>query len=173
MGGSLYRQARGLGSDRVGVRGGRQSISKETTFNQDITGRERLRATLRDLASEVGHSLRKAGLMGQVVTLKLRLGGFETHTRQRRLPVASDSDAMLFQLAWELFICSPFVDRPIRLIGVGISDWGDGRGETLDLFASGADRERERRLYSMLDDAAERFGEGKLSLGVPTRKQNK
>jgi DNA polymerase-4 len=111
--------------------------------------------------------------MGQVVTLKLRLGGFETHTRQRRLPVASDSDAMLFQLAWELFICSPFVDRPIRLIGVGISDWGDGRGETLDLFASGADRERERRLYSMLDDAAERFGEGKLSLGVPTRKQNK
>jgi DNA polymerase-4 len=174
MGGSLYRQARGLGSDRVGVRGGRQSISKETTFNQDITDRERLRGTLRSLASEVGHSLRKAGLMGQVVTLKLRLGGFETHTRQRRLPVASDSDAMLFRLAWELFICSPFVDRPIRLIGVGISDWGDGRsGETLDLFASATGRERERRLYSMLDNAAERFGEGKLSLGVPTRKQNK
>ncbi|MCW8905481.1 DNA polymerase IV [Sedimenticola sp.] len=173
MGGSLYRQARGVSSDRVGVQGGRQSISKETTFNQDISDRDQLRATLRSLASEVGRSLRKAGLKCRVVTLKLRLGGFETHTRQCRLPVAGDLDATLFQVAWELFVTSSFVDRPVRLIGLGASEWGEGGDANLDLFASGENDERERRLYSMLDSATERFGKGKLSLGVLARKPKK
>ena len=173
MGGSLYRQARGVSSDRVGVQGGRQSISKETTFNQDISDQDQLRATLRSLASEVGRSLRKAGLKCRVVTLKLRLGGFETHTRQRRLPVAGDLDATLFRVAWELFVTSSFVDRPIRLIGLGASEWGEGGDANLDLFASGENDERERRLYSMLDNATERFGKGKLSLGILARKPKK
>lgn len=173
MGGSLYRQARGVSSDRVGEQGGRQSLSKETTFNEDITDLADLRATLRGLASEVGRGLRKAALKGSVVTLKLRLDGFETHTRQRRLPQPGDADAALFQVAWELFVSSPFVDRPVRLIGLGVSDWGDGENTNLDLFSSAESDERQRRLYSVLDNAAERFGKGKLSLGAPGGKSKK
>lgn len=173
MGGSLYRQARGLSSDRVGQQSGRQSLSKETTFNEDVTDREYLRTTLRGLASEVGRGLRKAGLQGSVVTLKLRLDGFETHTRQRRLPQPGDADALLFQVAWELFLGSPFADRPVRLIGLGASEWGEGNSANLDLFAPVEDDARQRRLYSMLDSAVERFGKGKLSLGAPVGKSKK
>lgn len=172
-GASLYRQARGISSDRVGEQIGRQSLSKETTFNEDITDRDHLRTTLRGLAAEVGRSLRKAGLKGWVVTLKLRLGGFETHTRQCRLPTPADMDAALFQVAWELFVTSPFADRPVRLIGLGISDWGNNQNTNLDLFACEERDNREQRLYSMLDSAAERFGNGKLSLGAPARKPKK
>jgi len=173
MGTSLYRQARGISSDRVGERVGRQSLSKETTFNEDVTDRDHLRATLRELSAEVGRSLRKAGLKGWVVTLKLRLGGFETHTRQCRLPTPADMDTALFQVAWELFVTSSFTDRPIRLIGLGISDWGNNENTNLDLFACEERDNRARRLYSMLDSAADRFGNGKLSLGAPARKLKK
>ncbi len=173
MAGNLYRQARGVSSDRVGERSGRQSVSKETTFERDITDKGQLRATLRILASEVGRSLRKAGLKGRVVTLKLRLGGFETHTRQRHLPAAGNGDAILFRTAWELFVTSPFASRPVRLIGLGVSDWGEAEGSNLDLFATEEEDERERRLYQVLDIATERFGKGTLSLGVPARKPKK
>lgn len=173
MGNSLYRQARGIASDRVGERGGRQSLSKETTFNQDIVDHDRLRTTLRELAADVGRGLRKAGLKGRVVTLKVRLDGFETHTRQRRLSAAADTDNTLFYVAWELFMSSPFVKRPIRLIGLGVSDWGENEPGNLDLFDSANDGERERRLYTLLDAATDRFGKGTLSLGVPIEKLKK
>jgi len=173
MGGSLYRQARGISSDRVGEQLGRQSLSKETTFNEDVTDQAQLRATLRGLAAEVGRGLRKAGLKGNVVTLKLRLGGFETHTRQRRLPTPGNADATLFRIAWELFQASSFAGRPVRLIGLGVSDWGDEEHRNLDLFNAAENDEREQRLYSMLDKAAERFGSGKLSLGAQIGKNKK
>lgn len=173
MGESLYRQARGVSSDRVGEQSGRQSLSKETTFNEDITDQEQLRATLRGLAAEVGRSLRQAGLKGNVVTLKLRLSGFETHTRQRRLSSPGNADATLFRVAWELFQSSAFVRRPVRLIGLGVSDWSDGAHTNLDLFDAVEDDERQERLYSMLDKATERFGNGKLSLGAPLGKNRK
>ena len=50
---SLYQQARGIASDRVGDAAARQSLSKETTFGVDVTDPRLLRDTLADLAAEV------------------------------------------------------------------------------------------------------------------------
>ncbi len=170
MGGGLYRQARGEASDYVGVRGERSSISKETTFGVDTNDLRKLRTTLRQLTAEVGRTLRSEGLKGQVVSIKVRLPGFETHTRQRRLALAEDRDAVLFTVAWELFVTSAQIGRPIRLIGMGVSDWGDSSGTTLDLFDSPHSSDRDHRLYNMMDEATDRFGKGKLSMGIPDKK---
>lgn len=161
----LFDQARGIASDRVGVQIGRQSISKETTFNEDETDQQRVRERLRLLASEVGHIARRKGLKGRVVTLKIRLDGFESHTRQRRISVASNADGEIFEVAWELYRASGYGGRPVRLIGVGISDWSEGEPMG-DLFDKPDQRKRTDRLYNTLDEVAEKFGEGKLSLGL-------
>ncbi|MCW8890957.1 MAG: DNA polymerase IV [Sedimenticola sp.] len=170
MAGSLYRQSRGLASDQVGNRSERASLSKETTFNEDVTDLRLLRSTLRRLCSEVGHSLRREGLKGQVVSIKIRLPGFETHTRQRRLALADDLDSTLFSVAWALFQSSGFMGKPIRLIGIGISDWGENSGANLDLFSGESETGQDRRLYHMLDEASDKFGKGALSLGLPDKK---
>lgn len=170
MGGGLYRQARGEASAHVGVRGERSSISKETTFGEDTKDLRKLRDTLRQLTAEVGRTLRREGLKGQVVSIKVRLPGFETYTRQRRLAFAEDRDSMLFTVAWELFATSGKMGQPIRLIGMGVSDWGEGSGTMLDLFDSTQPSDRDHRLYSMMDEATDRFGKGKLSLGIPDKK---
>ncbi len=99
----LYDQARGIASDHVGSQSGRQSISKETTFNQDETDPQRLRERLRILASEVGYIARRKGLKGRVVTLKIRLKGFRTYTRQRTINEASNVDGKIFGVAWNLY----------------------------------------------------------------------
>ncbi|MDF1530589.1 MAG: DNA polymerase IV [Sedimenticola sp.] len=167
---SLFRQARGLASDHVGVRRRRTSISKETTFRQDIVDLQRLRSTCRRLAADVGRSLRGEGLKGQVVSIKIRLSGFETHTRQRRLEAADDRDSTLFKVAWDLFQVSGYMGKPIRLIGLGVSDWGDNSGTNMDLFSEEPASDREQRLYSMMDEASDRFGKGVISLGIPEKK---
>ncbi|MES9885071.1 MAG: DNA polymerase IV, partial [Sedimenticola sp.] len=165
----LYHQARGFASDRVGATEGRRSISKETTFNSDVTDQRHLRERLRALSAEVGATARREGLKGRVVTLKLRLTGFETHTRQCRLPEATAADSVIFQQAWALYNSSDHVGRPVRLIGLGITAWDQGEVER-DLFDDPEKRHREKQLYSAIDQVKARFGRGKLGLGLERKK---
>ena len=163
----LYRQARGEASDRVGDGSPRRSISKETTFEQDLDDPQALHDTLLWLAAEVGWLARHKGLEGRVVTLKLRLAGFETHTRQRKLNAPTAADQRIFQSAWSLYQESGFTGRPVRLIGIGISGWDEGEPFQGDLFSPAEDHEREQRLYATLDRVGQRFGRGKLRVGLP------
>ena len=166
----LLRQAAGIASDRVGGSEGRKSISRETTFETDVLDEQRLRDVLLELASEVGRRVRREGLAGQRVTLKIRFSGFETHTRQRRLAAATHSDREIFRTARALYREARRPGRGVRLLGVGLADWGDGGGGQLDLFGSEEQTRREEALLRTLDRVAERFGSGKLRLGMP-RKQ--
>jgi DNA polymerase-4 len=93
---SLYQQARGIASDRVGERSPRKSLSKETTFAQDVTDPRVLRDTLRNLAATVAAKARQEGIGGRTVTFKIRFQGFETHTRQQRLVQCSGDARTLF-----------------------------------------------------------------------------
>ncbi|MCP4313526.1 MAG: DNA polymerase IV, partial [Bacteroidetes bacterium] len=141
-----------------------------TTFNQDETDPQRLKDTLRTLASEVGYIARRKGLKGRVITLKIRLKGFATHTHQQSINEASNVDAKIFQVAWDLYQKSGLVGQPVRLIGVGISDWRANSHQG-DLFDDPEEREREERLYATLDDVTEKFGKGTISMGLKIRNE--
>ena len=162
---SLYEQARGLASAAVGVKAPRKSISKETTFDRDVIDERLLRETLRELAAQVGRIARRKALSGTLVTLKIRLAGFETHQRQRRLRTGTNGDGEIFRTGWELYRTSGFVGRPVRLIGIGVSGWTSADAQT-DLFSDSPKQSRENRLYDTLDRVSERYGAGKLSLGM-------
>ena len=128
----LYDRACGLGSDEVGMRAPRKSLSKEVTFEKDVSDSGVLHDTLLRLAEDVGRGLRQEGRAGRTATLKIRLANFETHTRQRHLKEATDSDRVIFREAWNLFQTSGYAGRAIRLIGIGMSGLGRaGPGDTL------------------------------------------
>ncbi len=171
----LHDQARGIASDRVEPDQGRKSISKETTFNRDQDDPELLRETLQWAATEVGYLARREGLKGRVVTLKIRLENFETHTRQRRLDAPTDADKTILRTALALYRESGLAGRRVRLIGCGISGWED-EAETpqADLFAEGADApaggSREEKLYATLDRISEKFGRGSVKLGIARKR---
>ena len=166
----LLCQAAGIASDRVGGSEGRKSISKETTFESDLLDEGRLHDVLLELAAEVGRRARQEDLAGQRVTLKIRFSGFETHTRQRRLDAATHSDREIFRTASALYREARQPGRGVRLLGVGLADWGDGGCGQMDLFAPRERTQREEELWRTLDRVAERFGSGKLRLGMPGRR---
>ena len=167
----VHFQARGIADDHVHPATERKSISKETTFGEDVADAEILRDTLRWAAQEVGHLARHADRKGLVVTLKIRLRPFETHTRSRTLAVPTASDVEIFRTAWDLFQAEPWAGKPVRLIGLGISGWEADAGVQQDLFDTSAAESHpmEDRLDETLDAIREKFGRGTIQRGMNRR----
>ena len=165
-------QAMGVASDRVVPGRPRKSISKETTFEADVSAHTVLHDTLRDLAAEVAGSARREGLSAGLVTLKIRFRGFETHTRQHKLSAPSDDERDILRTAWQLFRGGGLPQKPVRLIGVGISGWAQQTLVQADLFDQPASTDANRRLLKTIDDVSEKFGKGMLRLGVARRDRN-
>ena len=169
---SFQQQALGIASSEMVPGRGRKSISKETTFEEDVREQEILRDTLHKLAAEVAKRARREQLSGAVVTLKIRFTGFETHTRQHKLPVPTHDERVILREAWALFLNGNLPSKPVRLIGVGISDWQQTETEPMqaDLFEQPKKREIDDRLLKTIDRVADRFGKGILQLGCTATK---
>jgi DNA polymerase-4 len=106
-------------------------------------------------------------LSGSVVTLKIRFTGFETHSRQHKMATPTHDERVILREAWSLFLHSNLPHKPVRLIGVGISDWQQAETEPTqaDLFDQPLERKRDKRLLETLDRVTDRFGKGVLQLG--------
>jgi DNA polymerase-4 len=167
----FHAQSLGLASSRVITARNRKSISKETTFGEDIEDRDTLHDVLRQLAADVAATARREDLAGSVVTLKIRFTGFETHTRQHKLPVPTHDERVILREAWTLFLNGNLPNKPVRLIGVGIIDWRQTETEPVqaDLFDQPQKREIDDRLLETIDRVADRFGKGMLQLGCAAK----
>ncbi len=98
-----------------------KSISVERTYEEDIVGLEALRTELFRHCHRLGWRLRRAGLAGRTVSLKVRLPDFRTFTRSETMPMSSDVPLHLYQASCRLLDRSGLASRPIRLLGVGVS----------------------------------------------------
>ena len=87
----LHARARGIDPRPVVPEHEAKSESAETTFARDTRDREFLKTMLLGHAERVGASLRRHGLRGRTVTLKVKFADFRQITRSRTLPEATDS----------------------------------------------------------------------------------
>jgi DNA polymerase-4 len=167
----VHLQSHGIADDRVHPATERQSISKETTFAEDVVDTEVLRDTLRWAAQEVGFLARHAACQGTLVTLKIRLHPFETHTRSRTLALPTADDRVIFDTAWAMYRADTHAGRAVRLIGLGLSGWAQAPVQP-DLFADLDTREEDHsddRLDATLDAIRRRFGRHCIQRGLSRR----
>jgi len=163
VGRMLWRRANGQGSQQLETEHQRKSISKETTFAHDVEDKARLRSVLHSLTEEVAATLRRRSEAARTVTLKLRYEDFETHTHSRTLPEPADLTATIFDTAARLLENHWTRNRPVRLIGVGVSNLMKGMVQE-DLFAEGNQVAAARRTAAV-DEIRERFGPDSLLTG--------
>jgi len=168
-GAELAERARGIDARPVQPEHEAKSISKETTFARDISDGAALRRTLRRLSADVGYRLRREGMRGLTVRVKLRWADFTTITRQTTLERPIDQDDELYAAALETFEAAWPQGRPVRLIGVGIASLveAEGAGEQLSLWGAGREpgAETARRLQAALDALRDRYGEDVIRRG--------
>ncbi len=153
----LQALARGEDLRPVVARREERSISAETTFDIDLQALPEVRAWLLKLCERVTERVRRAGLKGRVVTIKLRTPPFHTETRQCTLGIESDATDIIHASAVRLLeTWWREQSRPrLRLLGVSASGF-DADTAPGDLFAAAADGRKDR----VTDTLNQRFGSG-------------
>jgi DNA polymerase-4 len=159
----LWNRARGLDGSKVNPGEPRKSVSSERTFATDLTEDSELDGQLLRLVTSVGSALRKSGLRGRTVTVKLRDADFRTRTASHTLPDPLEADATLLEISRGLLEgLRAKGRRSVRLLGVGVSSLvaGDAPPQ-LELFREegSGESERDRTVSRLMDSIKERFGD--------------
>lgn len=130
-----------------------KSISKENTFEENVTDINFLMREIVRMAEKISFELRKEKKVAGCVTIKLRYPDFETTSRQLSIPYTS-ADEEIIPVAKDLFYKLYRKGRPIRLLGVRLSDLSNVAVQT-SLFQN---KERKDALYKAIDDLKNKFG---------------
>jgi len=167
LGEHLFVLANGLDLREVETERAAKSIGHEMTFTEDLTTTDDVHETLLQLAEMVGRRLRREGVRGTVVRLKLRHPDFTTLVRQRKVAPTAD-DLELYRVAREL-LHGCWNGRPgVRLLGVTAASLvGHEVLVQRGLFAS-APKKREQVLRAM-DAIRDRHGENAVRHGGERR----
>jgi DNA polymerase-4 len=129
-----------------------KSIGAEATFNTDLRDRDACDRELVRLTDRACARLRKDALVARTITLKIRFGNFETRTRARTLPDATDVSATMLTIVKELL--EQFdVARGVRLLGVSLSHLADRPAVQPTL-----ERDRRAAVEDAVDLVRDRFG---------------
>jgi DNA polymerase-4 len=161
LGDHFYNLAHGIDPRHVEIDEIVKSISNEHTFAHDINDVNILYKTILQLSEKVGYRLRKKGLQGRTIHLKLRYENFSTITRNKTLASAIDSTQVLFSVIKELFDNNYQQGRKVRLLGVGISGFKNEEGDQLSLFDNQI--KKHDRLDQLQDALTNRFGKHIIS----------
>src|SRR5262245_15658147 len=163
LGAHLWHLARGHDERIVDPESEAKSVSAETTFDVDIAEFDALAHELWPLCEKVSDRLKRAGLAGGNVHLKLKTAGFRIISRQMSLSAPT-------QLAETLFRCGrTMLEREAtgmryRLIGIGVGDIRDAAdADPMDLADPGA--AQRRKVEAAIDAVRAKLGKDSIGKG--------
>jgi DNA polymerase-4 len=146
-----------------------KSLSAETTFDTDISDYALLEAELELLSQKVSRRLKKAGLEGRRVQLKLKTDRHRILTRSHTLAQPSNRHYILFEAAARLLRAECGAGRFWRLLGVGMEGFeASGQPVTADLFAPQEQLGRRAGLEEALEEALDKLHEKMGSEAIAT-----
>jgi DNA polymerase-4 len=117
----LWFHAQGIDDRPLETERETKSVSRETTFVNDMSDAAFLRRTLEALCEDLTRQLHKENLRGLTIKVKLRWSDFTTLTRQTTLRQPTDRDADIFKAALRLLEQHRPPEKAVRLLGVGVS----------------------------------------------------
>lgn len=193
----VWELARGIDERPVETDRQIQSVGNEETYEYDVEDPAAIDLELHYFANRVAKRLRKYGLMGHTVSIKVRYKDFKTVSRQKRLDSSTDQEHVIYDtsvLLWNKLMRDalsvkqeeqevmgatprPKFDnsilevpvKPIRLLGVTASGLSTEGIVQDDLFSIEAD-EKDEKLSTVLDSLASKFGEGAIMSGALWRR---
>ncbi|WP_159953232.1 DNA polymerase IV [Rhizobium sp. 18065] len=163
MGQRLSRLSRGIDDREVHANEAAKSVSAETTFFEDISRADELIKHLRELSEKVAWRLKRNGIAGHTVVLKLKTSDFKTRTRNRKLDDPTQLADRIFRTGLSLLEKETDGTR-FRLIGIGVSDLKDPAvADPPDLVDAQASRRAAAE--AAMDKLRDKFGKGTVQTG--------
>ena len=147
-----------------------KSIGHEQTFLRDITGLEEAKKNLLALTNKVAQRMRRNGIAGKTVTLKVKYSDFFQITRSASLTEPTDDGFEMYSTVCRLLKKTDVGRRPVRLLGVSLSQLNfPGIEEQLSLFVN--QFQKRKRLNTALDVLNEKHGDDSVRPGTLLSKQ--
>ncbi|MBP1844417.1 DNA polymerase-4 [Rhizobium petrolearium] len=163
MGQRLYRLSRGIDDREVHPNEAAKSVSAETTFFDDISRHDDLVPILRRLSEKVSARLKKHGIAGRTVVLKMKTADFKSRTRNRRLEDPTQLADRIFRTGLALMEHETDGTK-FRLIGIGVTDLTDpGLADPPDLVDTQAGRRAAAE--AAMDKLRDKFGKAAVETG--------
>ncbi len=122
----LYEASHGRDESPLVTHWEPKSVSRETTFETDISNWQSIAKTIAELTKEVVNDIKQRGYKGRTVTLKVRFSDFKTLTRAKTLDAPTDSTDVIRKAA---FFCLQKIElkgKRVRLIGVRVTGLEQG-----------------------------------------------
>jgi DNA polymerase-4 len=144
-----------------------KSVGHEQTFMEDILDMEVAKKELLSLANRVGSRMRREGVTGKTVTLKVKYSDFTQITRSITLPESTDDGFEIYSTAGRLLQKTKVGKRPVRLLGISLShlSFPDTKGQ-ISLFGQEESSQRRKRLNIALDSLYEKHGDKSIRPGT-------
>ena len=157
----IYHASHGRGSSSLTPEHDVKSISREETFSDDICDEKTLEKKLSALVESVCSSLRRHNLKARTITLKLRTSDFRTTTHQySRDP--TDYDPEIMRISKELLTIHHDGKTPLRLIGIGLSNFTDESQMELELDFS---QKKRGKVLEAFDRLRKKYGDDSIKFG--------
>ena len=167
QGAKIHLLAEGIDEREVIPEQDVKSIGHEETFLQDIVSLDAAQKELLALGNKVARRMRHEGLKGKVITLKVKYSDFVLITRSATLPESTDDGSEIYSVACQLLKKTEVTKRPIRLLGVSLSQLRLlGSGTQLSLFDQDRSSRKRQRMNVVLDSLHEKYGGNSVVSGT-------
>jgi len=135
-----------------------KSIGHEDTYSKDILDFELAKRELLSLANRVARRMRRKGLEGKTISLKVKYSDFKLITRSVTLHHFTNDSAEIYANVCSLLKKTAVGKRPVRLLGISISNLSDtDAGRQLSLFSQ-EENEKRKELNKTADSILDKFG---------------
>jgi len=185
----LHRLSLGVDDREVESEREARSIGHEDTYPEDLTDIGSIKTELLSLSTRVSARMRRNGVKGRTITLKVKYRDFTLVTRAETLHQVTDDGGDLYRSVLPLLAKTEAGKRPVRLLGISVSNLSagetvrreEGSGQLM-LFGKppgGGDgkttgkleppipsREKKENINRAVDRIREKFGDKGISPGV-------
>lgn len=181
----MAERAQGIDTPVVDEREPAKSVSNEISFAESLSERSELEARIATMAHKVGRRLRRKGLEGTTLHLKVRREDLAVRTCQRKIPDLGTNELTWLPQLYDMLNEVWDGWEPLRLVGVGISGF-DAEPVQESLFGDSdmgtaqsnktspliAKAQANEKLLAANDAIAQRFGENAVRFGHELRSLN-
>lgn len=162
----LFFLAKGIDDRKVQPDRKIKSIGREETFGKDILDHERARKEILLLSQRVAKRLRRHGVGGRTISLKVTYNNFSRITRSLTLPAATDDGRKVYHVCLDLLEKTEIGKRPIRLLGIYLSQLAKPGEGQLSLFDPNNELTKGGQLNRALDTIQDKYGDQAIRPGT-------
>lgn len=153
----LHNMSWGRGSDHVPSyyeEDQEKSMGHQITLPKNTTDLEYLSNTLLKLSEKTSRRMRKADLVGRVISVSIRYRNFEGHSKQKAIGSHTNDGYQIFKTARNILKTLP-LHKSVRLIGVSVSQLTNSDQSQLPFI----DTRKKQAILKAMDIVNNKHGE--------------